>query len=127
VLVGFGGVFAEALDDVVLRLAPIDAGHAAQMLDELRGSRLLDGVRGRRGINRSAVAEVIAGVGDALLANPSWLEVDINPVMASSARAVAVDALIVTDPIDPIDPDWDFEDPGGTPNHLSRRAQCAAP
>jgi hypothetical protein len=45
-----------------------------------------------------------------MLANPTWLEVDINPVMASSTGALAVDALIVADVRQP---DWDFEDPGG--------------
>jgi acetate---CoA ligase (ADP-forming) len=109
VLVGIGGVLAEVLDDVVLRLAPIDAGHARAMLDELRGARLLDGVRGRRSVNRSAMAELIAALGRALEANPTWREVDINPVIAGR-EAVAVDALIVADPEDP---DWDYEDPGG--------------
>jgi acyl-CoA synthetase (NDP forming) len=109
VLVGIGGVLAEVLDDVVVRIAPIDAGHARQMLAELRGARLLDGVRGRRGVNRTAVGELIAALGRALAANPSWREVDLNPVIAGK-QAVAVDALIIADPEDP---DWDYEDPGG--------------
>ena len=113
VLVGIGGVLAEVLDDVVVRIAPIDVGHARQMLDELRGARVLDGVRGRRGSNRTAVAEVIVGLGRALEANPSWREVDLNPVIAGKT-AVAVDALIITDPEDP---DWDYEDPGGAGTH----------
>jgi hypothetical protein len=110
VLVGLGGILAEALDDVVVRIAPIDAGHARQMLDELRGARLLDGVRGRRGANRGAVAEIIAGLGRALETHPEWREVDLNPVIAGR-DAIAVDALIVTDVRDPA---WDYEDPGGT-------------
>jgi acetyl-CoA synthetase len=109
VLVGIGGVLAEVLDDVVVRIAPIDAGHARQMLDELRGARLLDGVRGRRGINRTVVGELIAGLGQALETNPSWREVDLNPVIAGK-QAFAVDALIVADREDP---EWDFEDSGG--------------
>jgi acyl-CoA synthetase (NDP forming) len=109
VLVGIGGVLADVLDDVAVRIAPIDVGHARQMLDELRGARLLDGVRGRRGVNRTAVAEIIVALGRALEAHPAWREVDLNPVIAG-VDAVAVDALIVTDVRDP---DWDFEDPGG--------------
>jgi acyl-CoA synthetase (NDP forming) len=118
VLVGIGGVLAEVFDDVVLRLAPIDAAHAGAMLDELRGARLLDGARGRRGSNRAAVAELIAALGRALDAHSTWREVDINPVIAGR-EAVAVDALIVADPEDP---DWDFEDPGGAGDAASRRA-----
>jgi len=110
VLVGIGGILAEVFDDVVVRIAPIDAGHAGQMLAELRGARLLEGTRGRRGINRPAVAKLIAELGDALIAHPEWREVDLNPVIAGVEGVVAVDALIVADVRDP---DWDFEDPGG--------------
>lgn len=109
VLVGIGGVLAEVLDDVVVRIAPIDVGHARQMLDELRGARLLDGVRGGRGVNKTAVAEVIVALGRALEAHPAWREIDLNPVIAGK-DAVAVDALIVTDVRDP---GWDYEDPDG--------------
>jgi acetate---CoA ligase (ADP-forming) len=119
VLVGMGGVLAEVFDDVVVRIAPIDAGHAQQMLDELRGARLLDGVRGGRASNRTAIGELIAGLGRALEAHPTWLEVDLNPVIAGHA-ALAVDALIITDVRDP---DWDYEDPGGPAGaRISRRA-----
>lgn len=110
VLVGIGGVLAEVLDDVALRLAPVTTAEAREMLAELRGARLLDGVRGRRGINRAAVASLIVTLGRAMDANPAWREVDLNPVIAGPDGAVAVDALIVTDATDP---DWDFEDPGG--------------
>ncbi len=109
VLVGIGGVLAEVFDDVVVRIAPIDASHARQMLDELRGARLLDGVRGRRPANRTALAELIAALGLTLEAHPDWREVDLNPVIVGR-EAVAVDALIVTDVRDPA---WDYEDPGG--------------
>ena len=47
VLVGLGGVLTEVLDDVAIRLAPLDAAAAGAMLDDLRGARLLGGVRGR--------------------------------------------------------------------------------
>jgi len=80
------------------------------MLDELRGSRLLDGIRGRRAVNRAALADLLVAVGRAVDANPGWLEVDLNPVIAGPSGALAVDALIVADPEGP---DRDFEDPGG--------------
>jgi acetate---CoA ligase (ADP-forming) len=110
VLVGIGGVLAEVLDDVALRLAPVTHDGAREMLAELRGARLLDGVRGRRGANRTAVADLIVALGRTMEANPAWREVDLNPVIAGRDGALAVDALIVTDPVDPA---WDFEDPGG--------------
>jgi succinyl-CoA synthetase beta subunit len=109
VLVGIGGVLAEVFDDVAVRLAPISAGDAREMLAELRGARLLEGVRGRRAVSHQAIAELIARLGDVLEAHPAWREVDLNPVFAGR-DAIAVDALIITDVRDP---DWDFEDPGG--------------
>jgi hypothetical protein len=69
----------------------------------------LDGPRGRRPVNRRAVAGLLVALADAMARNPSWLEVDLNPVIAGRT-AIAVDALIITDPVDPA---WDFEDPGG--------------
>jgi acetate---CoA ligase (ADP-forming) len=111
VLVGIGGVLAEVLDDVALRLAPVTTEDARAMLDELRGARLLDGVRGRRGISRSAVANLIVALGRAFEAHPAWREIDLNPVIANR-DAVAVDALIVTDVRDP---DADRQRRGSTP------------
>ena len=62
-------------------------------------------------MHRKAIADLMVALGRSMLVNPTWLEVDINPVMASSTGAFAVDALIVADVSRP---DWDYEDPGGT-------------
>jgi acetyl-CoA synthetase len=110
VLVGIGGVLAEVLDDVSIRLAPVTAAQAREMLSELRGARLLDPVRGRPRVDRRAIAELVVAMSRAIEANPAWLEVDCNPVIAGRSGAVAVDALIVTEAVHP---DWDYEDPGG--------------
>ena len=110
IVVGIGGVLAEILDDVAVRLAPITADDAREMLAELRGARLLEGVRGRRRVNRSAVVDLLVALSRAVEAHPGWREVDLNPVIAGPDGALAVDALIVADPSHP---DWDFEDPGG--------------
>ncbi|HJP89261.1 MAG TPA: acetate--CoA ligase family protein [Candidatus Limnocylindrales bacterium] len=115
VLVGLGGVFAEILDDVAVGLAPVRHADALELLTRLRQAHVLDGVRGRRPVNRNAIADLIVALSAAMLANPTWNEVDINPVMASSTGAFAVDALIVADVAHP---DWDYEDPGGT-SHLA--------
>jgi len=113
VMVGLGGLFAEVIDDVALALVPLRASDALELLGRLRHAHVLDGVRGRRPINRGAVAALMVALGEAMLANPGWLEVDINPVIASSTGALAVDALIVTDVQQP---DWDYEDPSGRPS-----------
>ena len=95
VVVGLGGIFTEVLDDVAIRLAPVARDAALAMLDELRGRRILDGVRGRPAVDRGAVADVIVGLAGLGADRPDIIEVDLNPVIATSNGAVAVDALVV--------------------------------
>lgn len=95
VLVGFGGVLAEVLDDVVVRLAPIDEAGALAMLDALRAAAILDGARGRPRIDRAAVGAILVALGRLGLDRPDLLAVDLNPVVASATGAIAVDALVV--------------------------------
>ncbi len=95
VMVGFGGVFTEVLDDVAIRLAPIGQAEALAMLESLRGGPLLVGARGRPRIDRGAVAALIVGLARFAWERPDVLAVDLNPVVASPAGAVAVDALVV--------------------------------
>jgi acetyltransferase len=97
VLVGLGGILAEALDDVAIRLAPVERDEAAAMLAELRGTAILDGVRGRPAADRGAIVDVIVALGAAMIAHDEWSEVDLNPVIAGPTSAVAVDALVVVE------------------------------
>ncbi|HET9346536.1 MAG TPA: acetate--CoA ligase family protein [Candidatus Limnocylindrales bacterium] len=94
-LVGLGGILAEALDDVSVALAPVDAAEALAMLDRLRGARLLDGVRGRAAVDRGAIARILVAVSELGVDRPDILEIDLNPVVASPHGAIAVDALVV--------------------------------
>jgi acyl-CoA synthetase (NDP forming) len=95
VLVGLGGVLAEVLDDVAIRLAPVDAGDAGSMLDELRGRAVLEGYRGEPGIDRAAVVDAIVAIGRLIAGDASIAEVDCNPLISGPAGTAAVDALVV--------------------------------
>ena len=95
VVVGLGGVLTELLDDVAIRLAPLDRETALGMLAELRGARILDGVRGSQPVDRGAVVDLIVALARLGDARPDIVEVDLNPVIASAKGAVAVDALVV--------------------------------
>jgi acyl-CoA synthetase (NDP forming) len=95
VLVGIGGVLAEVLDDVSLRLAPVSASEALAMLAELRGARLLDVTRGRPAIDRDAVASILVALGALAVARPDIRAIDLNPVIAGPDGSVAADALVV--------------------------------
>lgn len=95
VLLGMGGVTAEALKDVTLRLAPLTKADAREMLTELRTSTLLDGWRGSPAVDKEAIVRALIVVGELFAAHPEIAELDINPLRATAHGAYALDALIV--------------------------------
>ncbi len=98
VLVGLGGVVAEALADTAMRLAPLSAGDGHEMLEELLGRKLLDGFRGGPRVDRDALVAVLRSIGELLAAHPEIAELDVNPLRAAGGALIAADALIVIDP-----------------------------
>ena len=94
-MVGLGGIWTEALDDV--RLMPADTPHDGIMAElyQLKGARLLDGFRGSAPVNVRAIADVAVSVGALMRSRPEISEIDINPLMAYRDRVLALDALIV--------------------------------
>ncbi|HKY95181.1 MAG TPA: acetate--CoA ligase family protein [Kiloniellales bacterium] len=96
VLFGLGGIFAEALEDVVCASAPLDEAQALALLDEIKGRRVLDGLRGKPPVDKAALARAIAALSRFAAAHAHEIaSVDINPLLALPDRAVALDALIV--------------------------------
>jgi succinyl-CoA synthetase beta subunit len=95
VLVGFGGILAEALDDVAIRLAPVRLADVREMLSSLRAARLLAGFRGSPAVDLDAVADLVVHLAVAAVGRPDWLEVDLNPIIVGAEGPMIVDALIV--------------------------------
>jgi hypothetical protein len=95
VMFGLGGVLVEALDDVVFRLAPVSIDEAHAMLDEIRGRKLLDGLRGRPAVDRAALARIVTGVSELMSGCAEIAEVDLNPVFALPDGAAVADARAV--------------------------------
>ena len=93
-LLGLGGVLAEAISDVVMRLVPITSIDAFEMIDSLRSQALLDPFRGEPAVDRAALAEVLLALSEVAMASPEIVSIDINPVMIADGRPVAVDALV---------------------------------
>jgi acetyltransferase len=95
VLVGTGGFLAEAIRDVSLALAPLDLASAAALVGEGLRRRLVLGYRGLPRWEPQTVASVLCAIGRLLGDYPGVREVDVNPLLARGAEAVAVDALVL--------------------------------
>ena len=98
VLFGMGGIFVEAYGDVALRVCPITQRDALEMIEEVRGARILEGVRGHPPADIDALVDVLLKVSDmAVHLQGSLTELDINPltVLPKGMGAKALDALAV--------------------------------
>jgi acyl-CoA synthetase (NDP forming) len=95
VMLGVGGVLAEAIADVVFRPVPISVADAADMIDSLATQRLLGPFRGEAAVDRSALAAVLLGLSAAASARPDIASIDVNPlIIRADGAPVAVDALV---------------------------------
>ena len=96
IMLGFGGVLAEVVKDVVFALPPFDAAYARRLIDRLRLRPMLDGVRGAGPAAITAFCEMAADFSAMVAALGAQLqEVDVNPVIVNEESCIAVDALIV--------------------------------
>ncbi len=97
IMFGVGGIFAEVLEDVTFRLAPVTAASAREMIAEIKGYPLLTGARGKPPADVDALADAIVGLSAlAIDLQDSLAELDINPlfVMERGRGVIAADALI---------------------------------
>ena len=97
VMLGVGGVLAEAVRDVVFRLVPITERDADEMIDDLATQRLLGEFRGEPAVDRSALRSVLLGLSAAAVAEPRIASADLNPLIVSDGVPIAVDALVELD------------------------------
>lgn len=95
VVFGLGGVLAEILEDVSIRVAPISTFDAMDMMTNIRGKKILEPFRGKPAVDREALAEFLIALGKIGLENDAISEIDINPIKLIEGRPVAVDALVV--------------------------------
>ncbi len=94
VMFGIGGVFVEIMKDVVFNLTPVTSGEARQMLASIKGAPLLEGARGKKGVDQDKLVEIIQRLSQLLIDLPAIREMDLNPLMAFEDRVFVVDARI---------------------------------
>ncbi len=92
---GLGGILVEVLNDVSFRLAPLEENDAIEMIDEIAARPILNGVRGQEPCNLNELHKMLLQISVLVTENPEIKEIDLNPVIASSKGAIAVDARII--------------------------------
>lgn len=95
VMFGLGGIFTEILKDISFRIAPMEKRDALEMMQEIKGHKILEAVRGMEAADLDILTDMLINVGRIGIENDKVNEIDINPVIISRSKPVAVDALVV--------------------------------
>ncbi|HEY97453.1 MAG TPA: acetyl-CoA synthetase [Dehalococcoidia bacterium] len=95
IMFGLGGLLVEIIEDISLRISPLTRKDAAEMIREVKGYKLLTGYRGQPPANLPALEDMLMAVSDFAEQTNVVKEIDLNPVIAASNDAVAVDATVV--------------------------------
>jgi acetyltransferase len=95
VMFGMGGVLVEALGDVSFRIVPLAEKDAAEMVDGIRGARLLHGYRGAKPADVGAIRRLLLQVSEFVARRPEIEELDLNPVIVHEKGLQIVDARVV--------------------------------
>ena len=95
VMFGLGGILVEVLDDVAFRMAPLSAADASDLIDTVRGRKLLDGYRGAKRVDLEAVGAALVSVSRLIVSQERIVEVDINPLIASGSTLTVADARVI--------------------------------
>lgn len=95
IMFGLGGIFVEVFKDIAFRVAPITRQDALEMINEIKGKAIFDGVRGEEALDVEAIVDILLRV-SSLVQDYDIEELDLNPIIVTEKCAKAVDALIVT-------------------------------
>jgi acyl-CoA synthetase (NDP forming) len=95
IMFGIGGIFTEIYDDVAFRVAPIVRIDALNLIRELRGSKVLEGTRGRPPADLDSIIDVLINVSNLMMEHDAISQLDLNPVIVYSDGVCAVDSRII--------------------------------
>ncbi len=98
VMLGLGGIYAEVLRDVVMRVSPLERGEAEEMLHELRAYPLLAGARGQQALDRAALVDLLLAVSRLMDEHREVQDLDLNPVRLYPRGLQALDVRIMIKP-----------------------------
>ncbi len=95
IMFGIGGIFTEIYNDVAFRVAPIEKVDAWNLIHEIKGSRILEGARGKPPADIDAIVTVLLNVSNLMIEHDRITQLDLNPIMAYSDGVCAVDTRII--------------------------------
>lgn len=95
VMFGMGGIFAEVYEDVAFRVAPIDKIDAVNLMNEIKGSKILKGFRGEPAADTDAIIDVLLNVSELMVEHNRISQLDLNPVIVYPNSVCAVDSRII--------------------------------
>lgn len=95
VMFGLGGIFTEILKDTAFRIAPLSRWDATDIMEDIRGKKILEAFRGKPPVDKELLADILIAVGNIGMENDQVSEIDINPLKLVDGKPIAVDALVV--------------------------------
>ena len=95
VMLGLGGIYVEVYRDVAYRLAPVDPVDVKDMLSELKGKKMIDGFRGREGVDQDSIVDAMVAVSKLVSDVSEIEELDLNPVFGDSRGIKVADARML--------------------------------
>ncbi len=96
IIFGLGGIYTEALKDIVFKIAPLNDVDMEDMFDQISSKKLLNDFRGEKAVRKQELKKILKGLSDIAYTFPDIREIDINPVIIQpDGSPVAVDGLIV--------------------------------
>jgi len=95
VMFGLGGILAELEPDVAFALAPLKQEEALELINQIRGKRLLEGFRGMAPLHKELMADILVHLGNLGTAHPRIEQIDINPLVVNEGSPLAVDATVI--------------------------------
>jgi acetate---CoA ligase (ADP-forming) subunit beta len=95
IMFGLGGVFVEVMKDVSFQIAPVTKTEAKEMIEKIKGYKILQGIRGAKPANIDALADIIVNLSKLAKKNKYIAEIDFNPVFVDNKKATVVDARVM--------------------------------
>ncbi len=95
IMFGLGGIFTEVFEDISFRIAPIKRIDAEEMVQEIKGTKILEGIRGQAPKDKDALIELLMSVSRMITEEKGLKELDLNPVRLYEKGLLALDARIV--------------------------------